>query len=323
MKINEVQGSLLNAPEDFSVEDSSSTSVLDNTESLKTESSGALPSEPGEEELVVLLDPKKCVVSKANGRFGVAFDPAKSAELLADIRRQGQKTPVIVRRTSDGGYELVAGTRRLGAILELRKHQPELKIRAYLRTLSDEEAWQIADAENAGRRDLTTLQRARSWNYAIQNFHSGRQDLFAKAIGKDPSVISRTIALLDLPDEVLSALRDPEGVSVNFAAKLAPALADSAKRDRIVAIAANVVEAGGPLSSPELLKRLLLSPAEIAATNAVIIEMGDCERQAAFSRTEKGGATLTIRPVSSSTDEKTRRAFLRQMEKQLRTFLQL
>ncbi len=276
-----------------------------------------------QEEVVILLDPGACTISKANGRFGVAFDPNKNAELVEDMRRHGQQTPVIVRKTSNGGYELVAGTRRLGTVRELRKQQPGLKIRAYLRALTDQEAWQIADAENAGRKDLTTLQRARAWHYAVENFHDGRQDLFAKAIGKDRSVVSRTLALLDLPKEVLGALQDPEAVSVNFAAALAPALADNAQRDRIIKIAANAVEAGGNLSSPVLLKRLLFSPAEIAATDPIAIRLGHCERQAAFMRNNKGGASLTIRPLSNSTDEKSRRAFLRQIENQLRSFLQL
>lgn len=276
------------------------------------------------EERVVFLDPTTLKVHQANGRYGVRFDPAKNAELIEDIRRRGQLKPVIVRQLSDGSYELVAGTRRHGAVLEVRHQQrSELQIKAYVRDLSDQESWEIADAENADRRDLTPMQRARTWSYALREFHEGRQDLLAKAIDKDPSVVCRTLQLLELPTEVLAALRDPEGVSVNFATKLVPSLADPAHRERIIAIAANTVSAGGKLSSTVLLKRLLLSPAEIAAGEPTAIGLGECERQASFTRSDGGGATLTIRPISNSADEKAKRAFLRQLENQLRSFLKL
>lgn len=280
----------------------------------------ALPTQ----ERVVLLDPTTLKVHPANGRYGVRFDPLKNAELIEDIRRRGQLTPVIVRELSDGTYELVAGTRRHGAVLEVRHQQrSDLKIKAHVRDLSDQGSWEIADAENADRRDLTPMQRARTWNYALREFHEGRQDLLAKAIDKDPSVVCRTLQLLELPTEVLAALRDPEGVSVNFATKLVPSLADPAQRDRIIAIAKHAVSAGGKLSSAVLLKRLLLSPAEIAAGEPISIGLGECERQASFTRSDSGGATLTIRPISNSADEKAKRAFLRQMEIQLRSFLKL
>src|SRR5438105_407155 len=43
------------------------------------------------------------------------YDPTEQAELEASMRESGMHQPLLVRRLSDGSYQLVAGSRRLAA----------------------------------------------------------------------------------------------------------------------------------------------------------------------------------------------------------------
>lgn len=157
--------------------------------------------------LVIEIDPDKITqTTPANGRSVTPFDLRKDQELLDDIRKHGQKTPVVVRLLPDGRYELIVGTRRLGAVRELSKLNPNVMLLAYVVDVDDMKAWRIAYAENTARKDLTPLQTARAWKYALDHFCEGVQEGLARAVNKDAATVSRTLALLEIPEEILGAL---------------------------------------------------------------------------------------------------------------------
>jgi ParB family chromosome partitioning protein len=272
---------------------------------------------------VTEIDPAAVAISPVNARFGVAFDPKKSADLVADIDRRGQKIPAIVRRGESDSYILIVGTRRLGAIRHLREKNPDLMLNAHVIDVDDQEAWRIADAENSGRHDLTPRQRAYSYDYAIRNFFQGNQEKFANAIKKDPSAVSRTLKLMRIPEVVLSLLKDPETMSVNFGDQLMSALDDAEKGEKILAEAQRLAERKMKFSGPKLLQWLLHSPEERAASQAVEVALGSSPRQAVLKRDGKGGVTLRIKRVEETASPKDCKAWLKEIELELRKALGL
>ena len=66
-----------------------------------------------ESDRVFYLPVTQIVPNRAQPR--VHFDEAALAELAGSIRRYGVLQPLTVRRSSGGGFELVAGERRLRA----------------------------------------------------------------------------------------------------------------------------------------------------------------------------------------------------------------
>ena len=77
------------------------------------------------------------------------FDPRKMDQLAASVRSKGIREPLLVRPV-EGGYQLVAGERRLRAA----KLVGLATVPVRLQEISDEEAMQIALIENLQREDL-------------------------------------------------------------------------------------------------------------------------------------------------------------------------
>lgn len=83
------------------------------------------------------------------------FDPDKLRQLTESVKQHGILEPILVRPTEkDGMYELVAGERRFRAA----KAVGLTSIPVVIRSLSDEEALQLALVENLQREDLNPLE---------------------------------------------------------------------------------------------------------------------------------------------------------------------
>ena len=79
-------------------------------------------------------------------------------ELKASVETYGVLQPVLVRRLPGGGYELIAGERRLRAA----KLAGLKEIPALVRTYNDAETSEIALIENLQREDLGPIEEARA-----------------------------------------------------------------------------------------------------------------------------------------------------------------
>lgn len=126
---------------------------------------------------------------------GAEFD-----ELVASIRRHGVLQP-IVARPANGGYQIVAGERRLRAA----QAAGLTTIPAVVREISDREALEVALVENLRREDLNPMERARAYLRLTSEFGL-TQDEMADAIGGSRPAIANTMRLLDLPEEVQKAI---------------------------------------------------------------------------------------------------------------------
>ena len=123
------------------------------------------------------------------------FDPQPLAELADSIRRHGILQPLTVRRSA-GGWELIAGERRLRAAkLAGLRTVPCLEIQA-----GEQESALLALIENIQRKDLHYLEEAAA--IAAYLRQSGvTQEEAAALLGRSPSALANKLRLLRLsPD---------------------------------------------------------------------------------------------------------------------------
>ena len=128
------------------------------------------------------------------------FDPAEVATLADSIRQHGVLQPVIVRAVDDR-YQLIAGERRLRACVEAKLSE----IPARVMVLDDRRVSELAMVENLQREDLNPIEKAIAFRDYLGRY-GGTQEELAKRLGVDRSTLSNLIRLLDLPDEVQTAV---------------------------------------------------------------------------------------------------------------------
>lgn len=123
------------------------------------------------------------------------FRPEALDELAESIRAHGVLQPLSVRRTA-GGYELIAGERRLRAAkLAGLREVPCLLARS-----SEEESALLALVENLQRRDLHYLEEAVAIARLISSYGLS-QEQAAEKLGKSQSAVANKLRLLRLsPD---------------------------------------------------------------------------------------------------------------------------
>jgi len=130
------------------------------------------------------------------------FDPERLQELADSMREHGVVQPVLVRRSSAGYYELVAGERRWRAAqIAGLSHIP-----AIVRDLDDEAAMEIALIENLQREDLNPIDEANAYRLLLDKFGLTQEQLAAK-IGKSRPQIANTLRLLSLEPEIREMLQ--------------------------------------------------------------------------------------------------------------------
>lgn len=120
---------------------------------------------------------------------------ADIAELAQSLLDYGQLTPVLVR-PKNGFYQLVHGERRYRAA----KRAGLTTIRAQVRELSNEEAFQIALVENLQRDDLGAVEEARAFERLQKRGMT--QEAIGRLVGRSQQHVAARLSLLNLPDDI-------------------------------------------------------------------------------------------------------------------------
>src|SRR5207302_995491 len=141
-------------------------------------------------------------------------DAASLEELKSSIQQAGLLQPVVMRTAAGGGYELIAGERRLRACQALGWE----RVPAVKREVDDRTVLTLALIENLQRDDLSPVDEARGYDRLIAEFNLTQQDV-ADAVGRDRSTVANALRLLKLPAAVLALLHDG-GLSVGHARAL-------------------------------------------------------------------------------------------------------
>ena len=130
------------------------------------------------------------------------FDPEAIATLAESIRQYGVLNPLTVRRTANGGYELVAGERRLRAArVAGLTAVPCLHINA-----DGEDSSVIALVENLQRRDLDFFEEANGFKRLIEQFGLTQEEA-ARKVGKTQSAVANKLRLLRLSQQNMELIR--------------------------------------------------------------------------------------------------------------------
>lgn len=143
------------------------------------------------------------------------LDDDKMEELVNSIRQNGVLTPVLVRPTDDGGYEMISGHRRMHAA----QRAGLTKIPAIIRELTDDAATIVMVEANSQREEVLPSEKAFAYKmrYEAMKRQGSRRDLtsyqvgtklradeeLAKDVGESKNQVYRYIRLTELIPELL------------------------------------------------------------------------------------------------------------------------
>lgn len=132
------------------------------------------------------------------------FSDAELNELVLSVREYGIIQPLVVTKTA-GGYELIAGERRLRAARLVGLKEVPIVVRE----ADDQEKLEIALIENIQREDLNAVELALGYKKLAEEFNLN-QDQLAKKLGKSRPVVTNTLRILQLPQAIQDALINGE-----------------------------------------------------------------------------------------------------------------
>ena len=129
------------------------------------------------------------------------FGSEAAAGLAASVKAQGLLQPLLVRARGEGGYELIAGERRLRAAREAGL----ATVPAVVREADDRESLVLGLVENVAREQLSAVEESRAYAVLLDEFGLSLGEV-ADRVGRSKPSVSNRLRLLELPDEVLEML---------------------------------------------------------------------------------------------------------------------
>lgn len=133
------------------------------------------------------------------------FNEEKLKDLADSIKKHGLAQPILVAASVvPGEYEIIAGERRFRA----SKLAGKKDIKAIVKQFADDkQRFDLALIENIQRENLDPIEEAKAFKRLIEEFEH-THDQIAEVVGKERSVISNTLRLLSLPDDVQSLISE-------------------------------------------------------------------------------------------------------------------
>ena len=132
-----------------------------------------------------------------------SFDEDALTELADSIQKHGLIQPIVVRPTSSGVYQIVAGERRWRAcrMADLQE------VPVVIKELDDQKYYEVALIENLQREDLNAVEEAQGYKTLI-DVYSLTQEQVAESVGKSRSAVTNALRLFNLNDKALEALKN-------------------------------------------------------------------------------------------------------------------
>ncbi len=129
------------------------------------------------------------------------FDEETLAELAESIRTHGILQAITVEDAGDGYFYIIAGERRTKAAILAGLEKVPVQLRKY----EDDKKLEIALIENIQRADLNAIEEARAYK-RLMELSDITQEEVARRVGKKRSTITNALRLLDLPEDIQSAV---------------------------------------------------------------------------------------------------------------------
>lgn len=124
------------------------------------------------------------------------------AELADSIREHGLIQPIVVRESSGGFYQIIAGERRWRA----SKLAGLVEVPVIIMDADSLKAAELAIIENIHREDLNAYEEASAYKALIDEYGL-TQDEVAQKVGKARTTITNSIRMLDLPADVIELMK--------------------------------------------------------------------------------------------------------------------
>jgi ParB family chromosome partitioning protein len=176
------------------------------------------------------------------------FDEQALRELADSIREHGLIQPLIVARTSEDQYTLIAGERRWRAA-QLAGLE---SLPVVVKEAAPQQMLEMALVENVQRADLNPLEEALAYKHLIEEFGL-TQDQIAQRVGKSRVAVANTVRLLKLPEAIKARLAD--GLITEGHARALLSISDAAVQQRLLS---QIVKNGLTVRQTEELVRRLL-----------------------------------------------------------------
>lgn len=215
---------------------------------------------------VVALDPGAVRRSKWDTRHPRSYSDSSFQALMDSIASAGRNVqPIKVRPAPKGRlaaatqdeatqteFEVVYGHRRLAACAQLG-----IVVFAIVEAMSDRDLFIEMDQENRAHKNLSAYEYGAMFCKAIDSglFPSMRQ--LAQSVGVDVSMVSKAIAIAQLPEAVIAAFPSPLEIQYRWATKLKDAC--DVDRETLIARAQGLtVQARGkPLRAAKVFRMLI------------------------------------------------------------------
>jgi ParB family chromosome partitioning protein len=131
------------------------------------------------------------------------FDEETLRNLADSIAQKGIISPIIVRRTDCGKFEIIAGERRFKAA-----QLAEMKtVPVIIKEADDTLALELSIIENVQREDLSVIEEAQAYQMLAEKYSYSQSDIAAK-VGKSRSHVANLMRMLTLPDKVKALISD-------------------------------------------------------------------------------------------------------------------
>ena len=130
------------------------------------------------------------------------FNEAQLDQLAASIKANGVVQPIVVRRNGSR-YQIVAGERRWRATQRAGLR----KLPAVVKDVPDEKLLELALIENIQRQELNPIEEANAYRRLIENIGITQENL-SERIGKERTVITTSLRLLKLPNDIQRLVAD-------------------------------------------------------------------------------------------------------------------
>lgn len=186
------------------------------------------------------------------------FDTQGLQELAKSIEMHGMFTPILVRE-SMGGYELIAGERRLRAakICELAE------VPAIIVEFDDKQMLEISLLENIQREDLNAIEEAQAYQKMIELLGYTQESL-GERVNKSRAHVTNMLRLLKLPKAVQDLVSDGK-LSMGHVRPLIT----MAQPNEMVSIANKAIEEGLSVRQVENLVKqpVVASPKKVVTTD--------------------------------------------------------
>ena len=131
------------------------------------------------------------------------FSSEELRQLADSIRSQGVLQPLLVRPLAQGGYQLVAGERRLRAA----RLAGLTAVPVVVKDVSDAEMIEMSIVENIQRENLNPMEEAEAYHRLISEFKLTQEEAAAR-VGKSRSAVANFLRLRQLPEPIKASIMD-------------------------------------------------------------------------------------------------------------------